>query len=550
MTLTDRIKGIFSLEKRNVVPLPQLSAAGLSNWLDGGLRTNAGERISEHTALQLTTVYSCVSLISSQVASLPIRLWERNGKSKVEVTGTPLANLLSIAPSPDSSAYSFWEAYTGSLCINGNAFAQITRDGDGEPTGLWLLDPRQTRPVRLPNGALAYRTGDGQQGNSYRLLDARDVLHTPLFSLNGIEGLSPIAQARETLGAARAAEAFGARWFGNGASPSGILTIDPDDAMDLDERTMAAAKASRDASVGGNNRSRVIVLPGSWKWQAVSVPAEEAQFLETQKWGMQQIASLYHVPLSMLGSTEHLSDNNASQQLITFVTMCLRSYLSRIENEISRKLLIQADGSSQYSAQFDITELMRGDPQQLMQTIALGRQWSVLSMNDAREMLGLNPVAPEQGGDVVIAPLNYQNAASFVKPDPTSDDDTPDLGQFRSAFLSVFRDGVGRLASRDAEKRTAESARTIFSPILQSLAQTAGDNAKRSAGTPEWTFEHGKATAEYLSKLAGRAQKWDTGDLDAIAATEMTKAARTLSLAAHRAAAETTALKGLNSEKD
>ena len=188
---------------------------------------------------------------------------------------------------------------------------------------------------------------------------------------------------------------------------------------------------------------------------------------------------------------------------------------------------------------------MRGDPQQLMQTIALGRQWSVLSMNDAREMLGLNPVPAEQGGDVVIAPLNYQNAASFVKTDPAPEDDTANLGQFRSAFLSVFRDGVGRLASRDSEKRTAEAAKIIFAPILESLALTAGDNARRSASGPTWTFEHEKATAEYLSKLASRAAKWDVNDLDAIAVQEMTKAARTLSLAAHRAAAETVAIKGL-----
>ena len=248
----------------------------------------------------------------------------------------------------------------------------------------------------------------------------------------------------------------------------------------------------------------------------------------------------------MLGIVEHLSDNNANTAIVQFTTQCLRSYTSRIEGELTRKLLIEPDGSSRYSVQFDINELLRGNPDALMQQIALGRQWSVLSTNDAREMLGLNPLAPEQGGDTVIAPLNYQNLNQFVKPEAAPDEDNADLGQFRSAFLSVFRDGVGRLASRKPEERTAKAAETIFMPILQSLAQTAADNARRSANTPEWSFAHEKVTAEYLSKLAGRAQKWNTNDLDAVAAIEMTKAARTLSLAAHRAVAESKALQGLN----
>lgn len=531
MSLVSRIKSFVTRNNPLENPAVSLSSPAAWSWLSNGDPTAAGEIINDLTALQIVTVFSCVRCISESVASLPLQLWKRDGKSKIEAIDSPLYSLLAISPNVEMTAFSFWETFTGCLALTGNSYAQIERDQNGQPIALWPLNPRQTHPIRLPNGELAYKTTDGEPTGRWRIVTSADMLHCPLFSLDGIQGLSPIEQARQSLGLARAAEKYGARFFGNGARPGGILATQ----AKLDENQRAEVKESWQSAQGGTNQGKTAVLHGDWTYTAIGLSPEEGQFLETQEFSRQQIAALFRVPVHMLGDTSRLSNNNATQQNLTFVTDCLRSYLSRIEGEIARKLLNTSGKPGELFATFDVRERLRGDFQQTMTGLALARQWGFASINDCLAELGQNPIGPE--GDVYLYPLNMGNATQLLKsPDAEQTDETePTLGSFRSAYFRLFRDAVGKVCHR--EKRDLSAVTSAFEAVLSSIAALSEDNARTRLGQPDFTHDASKLIRDHLAKLTQRATDWTADKADEITATELTKAVKAIAFDANRAAA-------------
>jgi HK97 family phage portal protein len=529
MSLIDSLKSLVGLESRSNElenPSVSLSSPGAWAWLNNNEPTASGEIINDLTALQLVTVYACIRCIGESVASLPLRLWERNGKQKSEAVNDPLYRILSVEPNPEMTAFSFWESFTGCLALTGNAYAQIARDDSGEITGLWPLNPRHTVPVRLADNSLAYKTSDGMPNGTTRIIAAADMLHCPLYSHDGILGLSPIMQARSTLGLARASEKYGERFFGNSARPGGVLTTE----AKLDDKQQALVRDTWQSAQAGANQGKVAVLYGGWKYEALALSPEESQFIGTQEWTRQQISALYRVPIHMLGDTSRLSNNNAIQQNLTFVTDCLRSYLSRIEGEIARKVL-----SPGMVAQFDISERTRGDFASTMTGLALARQWGFASINDCLETLGQNPIGPE--GDVYLYPLNMGNATALVQKTDAADENQPEpiaLATYRSAYLSLFRDAVGRTCNRS--KRDSASVSATFEPLLTSLADITVTDARSRTGQTDFRHDSAKLIRDHLGKLCERSVSWNLADADQIAAQELTKAMRSLAFNTNRAA--------------
>lgn len=387
-------------------PTTPLTAVAVWNEMDGG-PTASGELISERTAMAISTVYSCVTLLAEAIASMPCHLLRINEQGQQKALEDNRFGLLAYSPNPEMSAFTFWSTMVGCSALTGNGYAEIRRDPDGPVTGLWPLHPWKTEPTRLPNGDLAFRTQEGQKDGSWRYIKSTDMLHFPLFALDGIKGVSPIAAARESFALTMAAEKFGARFFGNGAHVTSVL-IKKD--TKPDPKVQRELRESWQQAYGGVNSGKQGFLFGDWDVKQLSISPEDSQFLATRTFQRADIAAMYHLQPHQVGDTTRLSNGNHTQLQLTYVTDTLRPICARIEGELKRKLLPK---DPELFVSFDFTERLRGDMQTQMQSFAVGRQWGFLCVNDVRRSLGMNPIGPE--GDTFLYPTNMGDAAQLLK---------------------------------------------------------------------------------------------------------------------------------------
>lgn len=406
-------------EKRgNPLDNPSISLNDFAawEWFSDGRSTDAGEIINWHTAMKIATVFSCVKVLAESVASLPVRLLKITPQGRVQELEDPLHYMLSVAPNPEMGSFTYFEVVAFHLVLTGNSYSQIERADDGKPVALWPLHPRLTRPIRLPNGTLAYETSDGEAGQNKRIVQAADCIHVPLTSWDGICGLSPIEQAARACGLAAAAEKYGSRLFANNATPNLALTID----KPVKPEDKAKIRQAWEEMHSGSNQHRVAILDANMDVKVLSVTPEEGQFLETRVHQRSEICALFRVPAHMVGSEQKLSNSNVEQLNLSFIVDVLRPILTRIESELIRKLLpTQAGKVSTLTIAFDISERQRGDTAAQVSLISAGRQWGVLSGNDCLRILGLPAAGTAE--DVRMVPVNMQNAERLLDPlDPTA----------------------------------------------------------------------------------------------------------------------------------
>lgn len=531
----------LGLAKRsNPLENPAVSLASPSAWawLSQSDPTAAGKIINDRTALAIVSVYACVHIIAESVASLPLRLYSLGENGKVEAYDHPLHPLLTIAPNPEMTAFTFFESFIGSLALTGNAYAQIERAKNGNVIALWPLDPRKTNPYRMADGSLVYKTSDGMGNGAERTILSADILHVPLFSFDGLRGLSPIQQARQSLGLSLAAEKFGARFFGNGSRAGGVLST----SSDLDEKTVAQVRESWMSSQGGTNQGKTAVLPGDWKYQQIGLSPEESQFLATRSFQRTEIAALFRLDPHMIGDTTRMSNANHEQQSLQFVTDTLRPYMTRVEAEIMRKLFSRHGNATRYIVAFDVAERLRGD----FATTSAGWQLGVLSgwlsRADVRSELGLNP-GPDSL-NIFMVPVNEMSSDRLAEPAPAPDAAAPTsaernmLGAYRTAYLRLFRDAVGRISHRDADKRDLQAITQAFSPLYESLADLNMDQVRSSMNLTGFDPDHSKIIGDSLLKVTERAKQWTPENVDENASGELTRAVRAMTYQIHRAGAE------------
>ena len=241
---------------------------------------------------------------------------------------------------------------------------------------------------------------------TYRLIAAKDVLHFPLFSMDGVKGVGPISSARESFATARAMEKYGARFFANNAQPPSLLIRN---GSSPDPKVQTEIRESWRAAHAGENQHSQGFLFGDWKVETIGLNPEDTQFIAATNYTRADIAAMFRVAPQMVGSLERLSNNNYTQQQLSFVTDTLRPIIIRIEQEIQRKLL-SGKGAKDLFVTFDVTERTRGDFEAQIRTLALGRQWGIMTGNECRAELGMNPVGPE--GDILIVPVNIRERRS------------------------------------------------------------------------------------------------------------------------------------------
>jgi len=365
-------------------------------------QTAAGKPVNERTAMQVTAVYACVRILAESVAGLPLHLYRYRGQGKEMVIDHPLYRLLHDEPNPDMTSFVFRETLMSHLLLWGNAYAQIIRDRAGRVISLYpLLPDRMTVDRDSQTGEIFYtycKTTDEnpnikQQGQIRLKREA--VLHIPGLGFDGLVGYSPIAMAKNAVGIALATEEYGAKFFANGATPGGILEH-PGVVKDTQR-----LRESWQAQFGQRNSHSVAVLEEGMTFHQLTIPPEEAQFLETRKFQIDEICRIFRVPPHMAGDLEKSSFSNIEQQSLEFVKYTLNPWVVRWEQAI-RKALMTDEEKREYFVRFNMDGLMRGDYQSRMNGYATGRQNGWLSANDIREMEDMNPIPDEEGGNLYL----------------------------------------------------------------------------------------------------------------------------------------------------
>ena len=365
--------------------------------------TAAGKVVNERTAMQTTAVYACVRILAESIAGLPLHVYAYKGQGKERVPAHPLYFLLHDAPNPEMTSFVFRETLMTHLLLWGNAYAQILRDGMGRVIGLYPLLPDRMDVGRdSKTGELYYlytRSTEGNpnfKGAGQIRLRRMDVLHIPGLGFDGLVGYSPIAMAKTAIGIAIATEEYGATFFQNGARPAGVLEH-PGVVKDPEK-----LRESWHSVYGGTkNVGKIALLEEGVKYQQIAIPPEEAQFLQTRKFQIDEIARLYRVPPHMVGDLEKSSFSNIEQQSLEFVKYTLNPWVVRWEQALQKALLSNRERKD-YFIRFNVDGLLRGDYKSRMEGYAIGRQNGWLSANDIRSIEDMNPINADEGGDLYL----------------------------------------------------------------------------------------------------------------------------------------------------
>lgn len=353
-------------------------------------RALSGKYVTPYNAMQLTAVYACIRIIAETVASLPLNLYRYSADGKEKDYKHPLYRLLHDEPNPEMSSMTFRETLMHHILTTGNAYAQIIRNGFGEVIALYPLLPNKMRVDRSVIDKHIYYTyttdTDGQI-----IMTSDEVLHIPGLGFDGIIGYSPIAMCRNSIGLSMAADEFGASFFENGARPTGILKHpgklkDPAKIRDAWESTY------------GSGKHRTAVLEEGVDYQQISISPEEAQFLETRKFQVNEICRIYRVPPHMVADLEKSSFSNIEQQSLDFVQNTITPWLVRLEQNMQRQLLLYSEKKNIF-IKHNVNGLLRGDFNTRMNGYAVGRQNGWYSVNDIRELEDMNKIPAEEGGD-------------------------------------------------------------------------------------------------------------------------------------------------------
>lgn len=399
--------------------------------------STAGKNVNERSAMQMTAVYACVRILSEAIAGLPLHLYHsKPDGGKEKAVGHPLYFLLHDEPNEEMTSFVFRETLMTHLLLWGNAYAQVIRNGKGEVIALYPLMPNRMEVNRNEKGQLYYQyttssdDAPTMEGSAFVLMP-EDVLHIPGLGFDGLVGYSPIAMAKNAIGLAIATEEYGAKFFANGAAPSGVLEH---------PGTIKDPQRVRDAWMsqfgGSHNSGKVAVLEEGMKYTPISISPEQAQFLETRKFQINEIARIFRVPPHMVGDLEKSSFSNIEQQSLEFVKYTLDPWVIRWEQSLQRTLLSSED-KKEYFFKFNLEGLLRGDYASRMSGYATARQNGWMSANDIRELENLDRIPAELGGDLYLINGNMlplENAGAFAdintsaKEEETTDEKQEILG--------------------------------------------------------------------------------------------------------------------------
>lgn len=423
MTFLDKLIEQRASLERPTTPLTWQALADLFN----GATSAAGKAVSPSTAMQVTAVYACVTLLSETFGSLPALVYRRLERGKERASNHSLYPVVHDLPNPECTSIDFRSTLMAHVLLYGHGYAEVVRNGAGQVKQLWPIPAWRVSAVRNSRDELVYEIRLPDGAPQHMRMDRVLHIQAPL-------GLSPIAQAREALGLTMAAEEYGARFFSNNSTPGGMIEHPGQLSLDAQNRLKTQIESQ---TRGLSNAHRLLFLEEGMKWHQVGLNPQDSQFLETRKFQVGEIARLFRVPPHMIGDVEKSTSwgTGIEQQNLGFITYSLRSWLVRWEQEMNKTLLTEAE-RRQYFVEFLVDGLLRGDAKTRYSNYHTARQDGWLSGNDIRELENMNP-APGLDGYLVngnMIPVDQAGkqpaaAAPVVDQDPNTQEEDDQEGE-------------------------------------------------------------------------------------------------------------------------
>lgn len=380
-------------------------ATGNGGWLSGlgGARSSAGPLVTVESALALTAVQACVTLLAESIAQLPLDLFRRTDDGQREVARDhPLHRILAFAPNEWQTPLEYREQSQLAAGTRGNSYTVIGRDSDGTVTGLYPESAATTVVMKGPD-RLPYYSFNGAAPIPQRM-----VHHVRWWSLNGYVGASPIMLHANAIGYAQAMQEYAGKSFLNGTALSGVIER-PAGAPPIKDQGVIDRITDKwkDMYGGSSNAKRVAMLQEGMTFRPLSMTNVDAELIPALKLSSLDIARIYKVPPHMIGELDKATFSNIEHQAIQFVIYTLLPWIKRHEQAMMRDLLLPRE-RDEYYIEFNVSGLLRGDQKSRYESYAIARQWGWLSVNDIRRLENLPPV---KGGNTYLQPLNMVDAA-------------------------------------------------------------------------------------------------------------------------------------------
>lgn len=378
--------------------------------------SNAGTTVTEWKSLQLSCVFACVRLISTTMAMLPLSLHQEvKDKSKI-ATNKKLHKVLYRMPNPELTAFTFKQTMQSHVLLFGNAYARKVYNNAGEVIELWVLAPWEMKVEMIDGRKIyTYTTPDGKE----KKYTSDEIFHLPGLSFNGIQGYSPIKVMRDEVGLGLALQDFGSKYFKNGTNLGGFI----EHPGTLGDKAFERVKGDMESKYNQvSNSHKTIILEEGMKYNKIGIPAEDAQFIQSRKFQLEEICRYFGVQLHMIQNLDRASFNNIEHQSIEFRTYCLSPWATIWEQEIYKNLLNSRERDKNYYAKFNMNALMRGDYKNRMEGYRVGVQMGLYSLNEVRKKEDENPIEMD-GGDThwvnaAMIPIDKQKKAPITSKQP------------------------------------------------------------------------------------------------------------------------------------
>ena len=452
--------------------------------LPPGMLSRAGQRVSADSAMKTSAVYRCVSILANALAMFPKGMYEKLEEGRRAAPEHPLDPIISFRPNRRQNAFEFWRQVCYHLVLRQNAFVQIIPGptGRGWVGGLVPLDPDRVKgPEELADGSLRYEYAR-PSGPPVKLIAGQDIWHLKGLSHDGLRGLSMLDAANDSIGLALAGERHAARFFATGVKPTGVLqhekTLKPETAQQMSE--------SFGRVYGGEaGTGKIPVLWEGMKFQPLSMTLRDAQFLESRKFSVSDIARWFGLPPHMVGDVERSTSwgTGIEQQGLGFLVYSLQPWITLIEQAILFTLVVQPE---RYYPRVNATAILRMDAKAQADVFAVLIDKGVLNPNECRELLERNP---REGGDEYVdvakepAAPAPPSAAAAPAPEPPPE---PDPGEGDAAQALATARGL-------AQARAVE----LLDEEGQALARLAKQHARDADAFRA-------ATARFYGHFAGR----------------------------------------------
>lgn len=439
----------------------------LAEWWGNYNKSSAGINVTPDAAMRIIAVNTCVRIIAESIAMMPIHLFSqttKDGKTyKERIDNTPLARVLGKRPNNWQTPFEFKEMMTAFVCYRGNSYAEIISAPANPVSQIIPLHPDKVRMVTTPDDKKAYLY---KTDTEERIIFMDEMLHIRGLSSDGYTGLDPISHAAEALGISIAAEQFGASFFGNGTIIGGVL----EHPMQLSDQAYERLKGEwNKRHQGASSAHKPAILEEGMKWQSIGIEPEKAQFLETRKFQVTEIARMFRVPPHMLADLDRATFSNIEHQSIEFVTHTLLPWVIRWEEAISRDLMTVNMQNKVYP-KFNMTSLMRGDTKTRFESYQMAAGGNAPWM-DRNEIRALEELNPKDGLDEMLSPLNmggsHDSQGQREEPESETDEESDQENRI-NGLLNV---AIQRLARKEQKileniyKKTHENPTELWSKV-------------------------------------------------------------------------------------